>query len=161
MSDIFSIPFLRSNKTETSLSEFKGKYLLIVNVASKCGYTKQYAGLEQLQKEFASTKFSVLGFPCNQFGAQEPGSDAEIQEFCQLTFGTTFPVFAKINVNGKDAHPLYAHLKSNAKGLLNTEAIKWNFTKFLVGPSGDVIARYAPATTPEEIAIELRKLLNM
>jgi glutathione peroxidase len=129
MSEIFSIPFLRSDKSETSLAEFKGKYLLIVNVASKCGYTKQYAGLEQLQKEFSPFGFSVLGFPCNQFGGQEPGSDAEIQEFCKLTFGTTFPVFAKINVNGNAAHPLYVHLKSEAKGLLNTEAIKWNLPR--------------------------------
>jgi glutathione peroxidase len=160
MNDIFSIPFSRSDSSETSLAEFKGKYLLIVNVASKCGYTKQYAGLEQLQKEFSPRGVSVLGFPCNQFGGQEPSTDAEIQQFCQLTFGTTFPVFAKINVNGAKAHPLYSHLKSAAKGLLNTEAIKWNFTKFLVSPTGEVLKRYASATTPEEIAEELRTLLN-
>lgn len=160
MQDIFSIPFERSNKSETTLAEFKGKHLLIVNVASKCGYTKQYEGLEMLQREFGNKGFSVLGFPCNQFGGQEPGTDAEIQEFCTLTFGTTFPVFAKIEVNGKSTHPLYAHLKSHAKGLLNTEAIKWNFTKFLVSPSGEVLERYAPATTPEDIAKSLRKLLE-
>lgn len=159
MSDIFSIPFLKSDKTETTLAAFKGKYLLIVNVASKCGYTKQYVGLEQLQKEFGGLGFSVLGFPCNQFGGQEPGSDAEIQEFCQLTFGTTFPVFAKIEVNGVRTHPLYVHLKAKAKGLLSTEVIKWNFTKFLVSPTGEVLERFAPATTPEEIATRLKGLL--
>ncbi len=161
MNDIFSLPFLMSDGTETTLAPYKGKYLLIVNVASKCGYTKQYEGLEQLQKKFGSSGFTVLGFPCNQFGGQEPGSDEEIQRFCSLTFGTTFPVFAKVSVNGAKTHPLYAHLKSQAKGLLNTEAIKWNFTKFLVDPSGEVLERFAPATTPEEIGNHLQALFKI
>jgi glutathione peroxidase len=160
MVSIFNIPFFTANKEEISLSHFEGKYMLIVNVASKCGYTKQYEGLEALHKEFGQKQFTVLGFPCNQFGGQEPGTDAEIQSFCQLKFGTTFPVFAKIDVNGANAHPLYKILKSEAKGLLGTEAIKWNFTKFLVSPEGKVLKRYASATTPAEIACELRTLLK-
>ena len=134
-----------------SLGAYRGKTLLIVNVASQCGFTPQYAGLEALYRKYKEQGFVVLGFPCNQFGRQEPGTDSEIQQFCATTYDVTFPVFAKIDVNGAAAHPLYELLKSAKPGLLGTEAIKWNFTKFLVNGLGDVVVRYAPSDTPEKL----------
>ncbi|TVR04208.1 MAG: glutathione peroxidase [Deltaproteobacteria bacterium] len=141
------------------LSSFDGKVLLVVNTASACGFTPQYEGLQKLQERFASRGFAVLGFPCNQFGGQEPGTEEEIAGFCTGRFGVTFPMFARVEVNGRDAHPLWAHLKEAAPGLLGTEAIKWNFTKFLVGRDGGVIRRYAPKTAPEAIAADIEAAL--
>lgn len=141
------------------LEQYAGKVLLIVNVASRCGYTQQYAGLEKLYDKYKDANCVVLGFPCNQFGGQEPGGEAEIAQFCQTQFAVTFPLFAKIKVNGKDTHPLYHYLKSQQKGILATERIKWNFTKFLVDKKGDVVARYGSKTLPEDIEAELLKLL--
>lgn len=143
-----------------ALADFRGQVLLIVNVASKCGFTPQYEGLEALQKRYEGRGFQVLGFPCNQFGAQEPGDAAEIGSFCSLTYGVTFPMFEKIEVNGEGTHPLYAFLKKQKKGLLGSEGIKWNFTKFLVGRDGQVIARYAPNATPESLAADIEKALG-
>ena len=134
-----------------SLSAYTGKTLLIVNVASECGFTPQYAGLEQLYREFKDRGLVVLGFPCNQFGRQEPGTESDIASFCSTTYHVTFPLFAKIDVNGAHAHPLYQWLKSEKKGVLGTEAIKWNFTKFLVDRHGTVLRRYAPNDTPQSI----------
>ena len=143
---------------DVNLGDYKGKTLLIVNVASKCGFTPQYKGLEELQKEFGAKGFAVLGFPCNQFGGQEPGSQTEIEQFCTLNFGVSFPMFEKIDVNGPAAHPMFEFLKKSVPGILGTEAIKWNFTKFLVDPSGNVVKRYAPQTKPEDIADDIAKL---
>ena len=143
-----------------SLADFRGQVVLVVNVASKCGFTPQYEGLEALQKKYSGQRFSVLGFPCNQFGAQEPGDAAEIQNFCSLTYDVTFPMFEKIEVNGEGTHPLYAFLKKEKKGLLGSEGIKWNFTKFLVGKDGEVIARYAPNATPESLSGDIEKALS-
>jgi glutathione peroxidase len=148
-----------ANGSDADLGEFAGKVLLIVNVASKCGFTPQYEGLEALHRKFADRGFEVLGFPCNQFGAQEPGNAEEIATFCSLTYDVTFPVFAKVDVNGSAADPLYAELKKQAPGFLGTEGIKWNFTKFLVGKDGKVVERYAPTTKPEDIAADIEKLL--
>ena len=145
----FSADRLAGGRQE--LSEFQGQVLLIVNVASQCGFTPQYAGLEALQRAYADRGFQVLGFPCNQFGSQEPGSAEEIAAFCDTRFEVSFPMFAKVEVNGKGAHPLYAFLKAAAPGALGTQAIKWNFTKFLVDRDGRVIDRFAPATRPEEL----------
>ena len=142
------------------LSDYRGKVLLIVNVASKCGFTPQYTGLEALQRKYAPGGLEVLGFPCNQFGAQEPGDEAEIASFCSLTYEVSFPMFAKIEVNGPKADPLYAFLKHEKPGLLGTEAIKWNFTKFLVGRDGQVAARFAPNVKPEALEGEIEKLLG-
>jgi glutathione peroxidase len=142
------------------LSDYKGKVLLVVNVASKCGFTPQYKGLEAVYRRFKDRGFAVLGFPSNQFGEQEPGEESEIAEFCELNFGVTFPLFAKIDVNGANAHPLYRHLTSARPGLLGSEGIKWNFTKFLVDRNGDVVKRYAPTTEPEEIAKDIEKELG-
>ena len=145
--------------SDVDLGAYAGKVLLVVNVASKCGFTPQYAGLEVLHRNFADRGFEVLGFPCNQFGAQEPGDAEEIANFCSLTYDVTFPVFAKVEVNGSGADPLYGELKKQAPGFLGTEGIKWNFTKFLVGRDGKVVERYAPTTKPEEIAVDIEKLL--
>ena len=142
------------------MDAYRGKTLLIVNVASQCGFTPQYEGLQTLYEEYRDKSFAVLGFPCNQFGHQEPGSETEIQRFCSTTYNVTFPLFAKIDVNGGTAHPLYRHLKSEKKGLLGSEAIKWNFTKFLVGPDGTVLKRYAPTDTPESIGADLKPVLK-
>jgi glutathione peroxidase len=142
-----------------SLDNFKGKILLIVNTASKCGFTPQYEGLENLQKKYEEKGFSVLAFPCNQFGNQEPGNNNEIQEFCSLNFQTSFPVMSKIDVNGKNADPLFNYLKSEKKGLLGSQGIKWNFTKFLVDQNGEVIKRYSPNTEPKDIAQDIENLL--
>jgi glutathione peroxidase len=141
------------------LADFKGKVLLIVNVASHCGFTPQYKGLEEIYKKFKDRGFAVLGFPCNQFGAQEPGPESEIAEFCEMNYGVTFPLFAKIDVNGDGAHPLYKHLTSAKPGLLGSEAIKWNFTKFLVGKDGAVLKRYAPNTAPADVAKDIEAAL--
>jgi len=145
-------------KTET-LSAFDGKALLIVNVASKCGFTPQYAGLEALHKRFRKRGFEVLGFPCDQFGHQEPGDEKEIQNFCKLTYDVSFPMFAKTEVNGDNAHPLYKALKKQAPGVLGTEAIKWNFTKFLVDKDHNVVRRYAPTEKPESLALDIEAVL--
>jgi glutathione peroxidase len=141
----------------TSLRDFEGKVLVIVNVASKCGFTSQYEGLEKLYRKYREKGLVILGFPCNQFGAQEPGDEAEIKNFCTLQYDVTFPLFAKVDVNGPNTDALYAYLKSEEKGLLGTEAIKWNFTKFLVGRDGKVLKRLAPQTTPEAMEEEIQK----
>lgn len=143
---------------DVSLADYRGKTLLIVNVASKCGFTPQYKGLEELHREFGG-KLEVLGFPCNQFGAQEPGDENEIKNFCSLTYDVTFPMFSKIDVNGDNTHPLYQFLKESKKGLLGTEGIKWNFTKFLVDKNGEVVKRYAPTDSPEKIKKEIQSYL--
>lgn len=142
------------------LSDFKGKVLLIVNTASHCGFTPQYKGLQELHEKYQDSGFQVLGFPCNQFGGQEPGSNAEIQEFCTLKYDVSFPMFAKVNVNGSDASPLYQHLKTEAKGAFGTEAIKWNFTKFLVNRNGKVIKRFASNTPPEKLDSDIQRALT-
>ena len=141
------------------MAEFAGKTLLVVNVASRCGFTSQYAGLEELQRRYADRGLVVLGFPCDQFGHQEPGDEAEIQAFCSLTYDVTFPMFAKVEVNGSGAHPLFQQLKKAAPGLLGTEGIKWNFTKFLVDAQGRVVSRHAPTDKPESLAGEIEALL--
>ncbi|MBM3553269.1 MAG: glutathione peroxidase [Alphaproteobacteria bacterium] len=141
------------------IGDYAGKAMLIVNVASRCGFTPQYAGLEALYRKFADRGLVVLGFPCNQFGAQEPGSEKEIASFCSETYDVTFPMFAKIDVNGENAHPLYRLLKREAPGILGSEAIKWNFTKFLVDREGHVVKRYASTDTPEQIAKDIETLL--
>jgi glutathione peroxidase len=145
--------------TEQSLAAYKGRAMLIVNTASKCGYTPQYKGLEELHKTYGVRGLAVLGFPCNQFGAQEPGSAAEIASFCAMNYGVTFPLFAKVDVNGDSAHPLFVYLKKAKPGILGSEAIKWNFTKFLVDPEGRVLERYAPKTEPRELAGAIENLL--
>ena len=142
-----------------TLADYRGQVLLIVNVASQCGFTPQYAGLEALYRRYRERGFAILGFPCDQFSHQEPGDEAEIKNFCTLTYDITFPLFAKIAVNGSNTHPLYAHLKKAQPGLLGSEAIKWNFTKFLVARNGEVLKRFAPTDTPEKIEADLRPLL--
>ena len=145
--------------TDQPFRAYEGKTVLVVNVASKCGFTPQYTGLEALHKKYAEKGLVILGFPCNQFGHQEPGDAEEIKTFCSTTYDVTFPMFAKVDVNGGDAHPVYQFLKSEAPGILGTEAIKWNFTKFLVDKSGKVVKRYAPKDSPEDIEAEIAKLL--
>lgn len=144
---------------EVPLSQYEGKTLLIVNTASKCGLTPQYEGLEAMYQKYKDQGLEILGFPCNQFGGQEPGSEEQIESFCSLNFGVSFPMFAKIDVNGKNAHPLYTHLKSEAPGILGLKDIKWNFTKFLVSPDGKVLKRFAPQDTPENFEDEVKKAL--
>jgi glutathione peroxidase len=141
------------------LAQYRGKALLIVNTASKCGFTPQYQGLEAVYRELHGRGLEVLGFPCNQFGSQEPGSEEEIGAFCEKNYGVSFPMFAKVDVNGDAAHPLFKHLKAEAPGVLGLEVIKWNFTKFLIGRDGKVVKRYAPQTKPEEIAGDIEKVL--
>ncbi|MDG5487344.1 glutathione peroxidase [Sphingomonas sp. BGYR3] len=160
MTDLFTLPIRRADGTETTLADHRGKVLLIVNVASKCGFTPQYKGLEALYRDLQDRGLVVLGFPCNQFGAQEPGDAAEIASFCSLTYDVTFPVFAKIDVNGDDAAPLFRHLKAEAPGVLGSQAIKWNFTKFLVDRAGNVVERYAPTTAPDAIRADIERLLG-
>ena len=159
MTDIHDFSARTIEGAEQPLAAYRGKVLLIVNVASRCGFTPQYTGLEALQRKYADRGFAVLGFPCDQFGAQEPGDENEIKNFCRLNYDVTFPMFAKIEVNGAGAHPLYSHLKSSAKGLLGSESIKWNFTKFLVDRSGKVLKRYAPQDKPEAIAADIEAAL--
>ncbi len=142
-----------------SLADFRGQVVLVVNVASKCGFTPQYTGLEALWKEYGPKGLAVVGFPCNQFGAQEPGSAADIRQFCSLTYPVSFPLFAKVEVNGPNAHPVYGFLKTGAPGVLGTEAVKWNFTKFLVAKDGRVVERYASTTTPASLKADIDKLL--
>ncbi|WP_186093845.1 glutathione peroxidase [Burkholderia gladioli] len=144
---------------DVSLDRYRDRVLLIVNTASECGFTPQYAGLQQLHERFGSRGLAVLGFPCNQFGGQEPGDAAQIGAFCEQRFGVSFPLFEKIDVKGEQAHPLFRWLTEEAPGLLGTKAIKWNFTKFLVGRDGKVVKRYAPQTKPEEIAADVEALL--
>ena len=159
MTDLFTIPVQANDGKQTTLEDYKGKVLLIVNTASKCGFTPQYKGLEELHRTYKDRGLVVLGFPCNQFGQQEPGSDSEIQEFCTLNYGVSFPVYAKLDVNGSNAHPLFSHLKKAAPGILGTEGIKWNFTKFLVNREGEVVNRYAPKDKPQDLAADIEKLL--
>ena len=151
MTELYDIPLTRIDGTQTSLAEYRNKVALIVNTASRCGFTPQYAGLEELYRKYKDQGFVVLGFPCNQFGAQEPGEGAQIAEFCEKNYGVSFPMFAKVEVNGGHAHPLFAYLKREAPGLLGSEMIKWNFTKFLLDRQGKVITRYASITTADEI----------
>ena len=159
MSTLYDIPVRRLDGSETTLADWRGQVLLIVNTASQCGFTPQYAELEALYKKYKDQGFAVLGFPCNQFGAQEPGSAAEIANFCEKNFGVSFPMFEKIDVNGANEHPLYAQLKKAAPGVLGTEGIKWNFTKFLISRDGQIKARYAPTTRPAELANDVAALL--
>ena len=144
---------------EISLDQYRGTAVLVVNVASECGFTPQYAGLERLHQKFKDQGFAVLGFPCNQFGSQEPGTEEQIKSFCETRFGVQFPLFAKIDVNGPEAHPLYKFLREARPGILGTEAIKWNFTKFLVDREGNPIKRYAPKEKPEDIDQDIQRLL--
>ena len=161
MSSIYDFEVQTAGGEHKRLAEYRGQVLLIVNTASKCGFTPQVLGGESLYRKYASQGLMVLGFPCNQFGAQEPGDITEIQNFCALTYDVTFPLFAKINVNGSDASPLFQYLKSAAKGVLGSEAIKWNFTKFLVDRHGMVLERYAPATTPESLEQDIAAALHL
>ena len=158
--NLYDLSIKAADGKETSLKPFQGKALLIVNVASKCGFTSQYDGLEKLYKKYQDRGLVVVGFPCNQFGGQEPGTDEEIQSFCRLNFGVTFPVMGKVDVNGETAHPIFQHLKKAEPGFLGTEGIKWNFTKFLVSRDGQVIKRFAPQTKPEDLEAEIEKALG-
>lgn len=160
MKDIYDFNVATITKNEQSMAMYKGKVLLIVNVASECGFTPQYEGLEKLYRTYQKQGFEILAFPCNQFGGQEPGTAKQIQNFCRTNFDVTFPLFAKIDVNGKDAHPLYVYLKDKAPGVLGTKSIKWNFTKFLIDKQGNVIERYGSSTKPEEIRSNIEKLLE-
>jgi glutathione peroxidase len=159
MSELYQLSARRIDGGTQSMKEYEGKVLLIVNVASGCGFTPQYAGLEALWQKYGKRGLVVLGFPCNQFGGQEPGDEAAIGEFCSLTYDVTFPMFAKVEVNGDHTHPVFAFLKKGAPGILGTEGIKWNFTKFLVDREGKVIDRYASALKPEDMANDIERLL--
>jgi glutathione peroxidase len=160
MGCVYDFEVNRLNGDPAKLSEYRGKALLIVNTASKCGFTSQYSGLEKLYGKFQARGLEILGFPCNQFGKQEPGGSEEIAEFCSVNYGVTFPMFEKIDVNGKSAHPLYQQLKSEAPGLLGSEPIKWNFTKFLVNREGEVVERYGSTTKPEQIESDIEAALG-
>ena len=160
MTDIYDFSVRDIDGKERSLGEFRGKTLLVVNVASRCGFTPQYTGLEALWRQWRDRGLVVLGFPCDQFGHQEPGDEAEIRQFCSTSYDVTFPMFAKLEVNGERADPLYRWLKSEGKGILGSEAVKWNFTKFLVDAQGQVVKRYAPTDTPEKIGRELAGRLD-
>lgn len=160
MATLFELSARSISGAEVPLREYAGKVVLVVNVASKCGFTPQYKGLELLYERFRDRGFVVLGFPCNQFMAQEPGDEAEIQSFCSRTYDVSFPMFAKVNVNGSDVHPVYVFLKNALPGLLWTTSVKWNFTKFLVGRDGLPVARYSPTTSPESLADDIEKLLG-
>jgi len=159
MSNIYQFSAEDFKGENVELSSFEGKVLLVVNTASACGFTPQYEGLQKLYSQYSGQDFEVLAFPCNQFGKQEKGSNDEIKSFCDLNFKISFPLFAKIEVNGENTHPLYAHLKQEAPGILGTKKIKWNFTKFLVGKDGSVIKRYAPTTKPEAIEADIKAAL--
>jgi len=156
---VYEFKVKKANGAEVLMKDFEGKVLLIVNVASECGFTKQYEGLQALYEKYQSKGLEIIGFPCNQFGGQEPGNDAEIQDFCTGRFGVKFPVFAKVEVNGANADPLFNYLKKEAKGILGTEGIKWNFTKFLISKQGEVVKRFAPNDTPESLEKDIEKLL--
>ncbi|NRB38632.1 MAG: glutathione peroxidase [Pseudomonadales bacterium] len=159
MTNIYNFTCEKVGGKKQDLSEYRGKVMLIVNTASKCGLTPQFTALEQIFDDYKDNDFSVLGFPCNQFARQEPASNETIQEFCQLNYGVSFPVYAKVDVNGDNTSPLFKHLKSKAPGILGSETIKWNFTKFLVDADGKVVKRYAPATKPEAIRKDIERLL--
>ena len=159
MTNIYDFEALQITGERIALKQFKGKAMLIVNTASACGFTPQFAGLEELYKTYGDQGLIVLGFPCNQFGAQDAGQNSEIAEFCQLNYGVSFPMMEKIDVNGDGAHPLYRWLTKEAPGVLGTQAIKWNFTKFLVGKDGEVIKRYAPTDTPKSMAADIEAAL--
>ena len=156
---IYQFNAVNNRGEQVSLEQYQGKVLLIANTASKCGFTPQYQGLNELYQDFENKGLVVLAFPCNQFGAQEPGDDAQISEFCELNYGVSFPVMTKVDVNGADAHPLFSYLKQQAPGVLGSKAIKWNFTKFLVDQQGQVVKRYAPTTKPEAIRADIEQLL--
>lgn len=160
MNELYNVKVKDINGNEISLSDYSGKVLLIVNVASKCGFTPQYKGLQNLYEKYKEKGFAVLGFPCNQFGHQEPGNEDEIKNFCSLTYDVSFPMFSKIDVNGDNTHPLYKILKPQAPGVMGTEAIKWNFTKFLVSKNGEVLERYAPTTGPESLEPKIEEALQ-
>ncbi len=159
MTSIYDFTAKTLDGKDVSLGDWRGKVLLIVNTASKCGFTYQYQGLEALHRDYAARGLTILGFPCNQFGHQEPGDAAEIANFCSLTYDVTFPMFAKVDVNGDDAHPLYKWLKTQKRGFLGTSGIKWNFTKFLVDRSGKVVGRFGPTTKPEALTTAIEALL--
>ncbi|MBP9493297.1 MAG: glutathione peroxidase [Sulfurospirillum sp.] len=156
---LYDFELMTIDKEKTTLAPYKGKVLLIVNVASKCGFTYQYEGLEKLYKTYKDKGLVILGFPSNQFSNQEPGNEEEIKNFCSLTYDVTFPMFSKIDVNGENAHPLYVYLKKEQSGILGSESIKWNFTKFLVDKQGNVIERFAPTTAPESLEETIKGLL--
>jgi len=160
MGGVYDFEVNRLNGDPVKLGEYRGKVLLIVNTASKCGFTPQYSGLEKLYAKFNPRGLEILGFPCNQFGKQEPGGSEAIAEFCSVNYGVTFPMFEKIEVNGKDAHPLYRYLKGEARGVLGSEPIKWNFTKFLVNRDGEVVERYGSATKPEQLEADIEAALG-
>ncbi|MTI14412.1 glutathione peroxidase [Sansalvadorimonas verongulae] len=157
---IYDIPVQTIKGKTISLEQYRGKVLIIVNTASKCGFTPQYKGLEGIYKEYKGQGLEILGFPCDQFGHQEPGSEDEISEFCEINFGVTFPLFSKVEVNGSNAHPLFTHLKEEAPGLLGSKGIKWNFTKFLVDAEGNVVGRFAPKDDPKKLIKPMAKLLT-
>jgi glutathione peroxidase len=157
---LFDIPVTTIKGEQKTLADFGGKAVLVVNTASKCGFTPQYKGLENVWQQYKDQGLVVLGFPCNQFGKQEPGNEGAIAEFCELNFGVSFPLFKKVDVNGSDAHPLFVNLKKSAPGLLGSQGIKWNFTKFLMSADGQVIKRFAPTTKPEELTAEIEALLK-
>jgi len=161
MSTIYTIRCTTIQGKEITLAQYTGKVLLIVNTASRCGFTPQFQGLEELYQRYRAQGLEILGFPCNQFGGQDPGENEEIITFCQTNYHVTFPIFAKIHVNGPDAHPLFQHLKAEAPGILGSEAIKWNFTKFLVDRTGAVTERYAPSTKPSELDPAITALLHI
>jgi glutathione peroxidase len=159
VSDLYDVPVTTIDGDTVTLNRYRGKILLIVNVASECGFTPQYKGLESLYRKYKNRDFVVLGFPCNQFGRQEPGDEADIRRFCDERFSVTFPMFAKIDVNGANAHPLYRYLKSAKKGVFGREAIAWNFTKFLVGKNGEVLKRYGARRKPEDIDKDVARVV--
>jgi glutathione peroxidase len=161
--NVYDFSALAVDGHEVPLAQYQGKILVIVNTASKCGFTPQYAGLEELYREYKDRNVVVLGFPCNQFGGQEPGTEAEIAQFCELNYGVSFPIFAKVEVNGANTHPLFQYLKHQKSGILGAlgvEAIQWNFTKFVVDASGRVVKRFAPSTSPAALKPEIDKLLS-
>ncbi|MBU1330455.1 MAG: glutathione peroxidase [Gammaproteobacteria bacterium] len=157
---LFDIPLTTIKGEQTTLADFAGKAVLVVNTASKCGFTPQYKGLESLWQQYKDRGLVVLGFPCNQFGKQEPGNEGAISEFCELNFGVTFPLFKKVDVNGAAAHPLFVQVKKRAPGLLGSQGIKWNFTKFLISADGSQVKRFAPTTKPEDLTAEIEALLK-
>jgi glutathione peroxidase len=159
MTSIYDFKVQDIHTNEVSLADYRDKVLLIVNTASQCGFTPQYKGLEELYQQYKDQGLEILGFPCNQFGRQEPGDEKRIQQFCELNYGVSFPLHSKIDVNGKSAHPLYDYLKDQARGILGSRKIKWNFTKFLINRDGEVVKRYAPKDTPESIARDIEALL--
>ena len=159
MTELYDISVRAIDGETRALRDYSGKVLLVVNVASRCGFTPQYSGLEAIYRRYGSSGFVVLGFPCDQFGRQEPGDEAEIKNFCTVNYGVSFPMFAKVEVNGDSAHPLFRELKRAAPGLLGSQAIKWNFTKFLIGRDGKVLRRYPPTEKPQDLSADIEKAL--